>query len=773
VKLPVIASIILAAAVLVGCGRDPESQKTRFVELGNKYFEQEDYHEASIFYRKALQYDRRYAEAYYRLGLTDLETEDYGSAFAALRRAYELDPSNLDAFSKLGELYLTLLSGPIPANREAMLNELIGLSERGEQDHPGTFEVLYVKGGILTLQQDYDAAIDVLDDALLLRPDHARATLGVAMAHYAMGRTGQGEAMALELLEKEMSDEDKRRVLGFLYRTYVITRRAGDALKILLKRRESFPEDPQSWLLLAALHYSTGYPERADEAINEMLREIEDDPSVYLHASDFYTSINRPEQAIQFLREGAGRDPDQELMCKVRIAGIYATMNDSEKAYAELEEVLSEDPENAEALGVRGLVRLYSRDPGLQEGALSDLQSAVSKMPENYRLRSLYGRALAHSGDSLGAETQFEEALRLNPGYPPAYRSQLQLVLNRGEYPRAKAMANQLLEFHPADDALRLGLGMAHRGLREGAEARAIFTDLKNRGLYERESTYQMALLELAEKNHAAAESRFRELGELDPPDPRGTYGLIQVLVSQRRFKEALAHTDSVLSGQPGRTDLKLRAAQISLAGRDAEQAAEYLAEVVEDDPGNVTAHLILSRVMMANGDRESAKVHLLRATQGTPPLAEAFYAYGSMLAAEGRFRESREQFERCLELQPDHANALNNLAFVMAETDADLDQAVTYAQRAIARDPKNHEYGDTLAYIYIKRNLYQDAVNVLTPIVRDSPDRADYRYHLALALYRNGDEGRARAEFNRIDLDRLQPADAQRVRELLSEIGG
>ena len=57
--------------VLVGCNRDPEAAKQKLVETGNRYFENGKFKEASIIYRRAIQKDRRYGEAYYRLGLAE------------------------------------------------------------------------------------------------------------------------------------------------------------------------------------------------------------------------------------------------------------------------------------------------------------------------------------------------------------------------------------------------------------------------------------------------------------------------------------------------------------------------------------------------------------------------------------------------------------------------------------------------------------------------------------------------------------------------------
>src|SRR5690348_13697212 len=78
--------------LLSGCSRDPNVAKVRYVESGNKYFAKGKYKEARIMYLDALQKDRRYGPAYYRLGLTALKLGPVAEAVDALRRAVELVP---------------------------------------------------------------------------------------------------------------------------------------------------------------------------------------------------------------------------------------------------------------------------------------------------------------------------------------------------------------------------------------------------------------------------------------------------------------------------------------------------------------------------------------------------------------------------------------------------------------------------------------------------------------------------------------------------------
>src|SRR5579862_40716 len=100
----------LAAITLVSCNRDPNYLKQKYLQNGNKYFDAGRFNEASIMYRKALEKDRKYGQAWYHLGLTQLKQGSVASAVESLRRADEGLPKGTadsdDTILKLSEIYV-------------------------------------------------------------------------------------------------------------------------------------------------------------------------------------------------------------------------------------------------------------------------------------------------------------------------------------------------------------------------------------------------------------------------------------------------------------------------------------------------------------------------------------------------------------------------------------------------------------------------------------------------------------------------------------------
>ena len=141
------------------------------------------------------------------------------------------------------------------------------------------------------------------------------------------------------------------------------------------------------------------------------------------------------------------------------------------------------------------------------------------------------------------------------------------------------------------------------------------------------------------------------------------------------------------------------------------------------------------------------------------------------MADSAGQRDKARPLYEQILKIQPDHPIALNNLAYMLAESGADLDQAMTMAQRAKQKLPQDSNVADTLGWIYIKKNLSDPAITIFRELVRVEPDRSTYHFHLAMALAQKGDKASAKKELEAAL--RKQPAkdEEQKIRELLLKV--
>jgi tetratricopeptide (TPR) repeat protein len=136
-----------------------------------------------------------------------------------------------------------------------------------------------------------------------------------------------------------------------------------------------------------------------------------------------------------------------------------------------------------------------------------------------------------------------------------------------------------------------------------------------------------------------------------------------------------------------------------------------------------------------------------------------------------GRREQAKPIYEQILKIEPDHPVALNNLAFIKAEEGVDLDEALTMAQRARQKLPNSAFIKDTLGWIYIKKNLSDDAVRLFKDLVQEDPSSAQFHYHYGMALLQKGDKPTAKKELEAAIKSNPSKDDAGKIRQLLASM--
>jgi uncharacterized protein HemY len=97
------------------------------------------------------------------------------------------------------------------------------------------------------------------------------------------------------------------------------------------------------------------------------------------------------------------------------------------------------------------------------------------------------------------------------------------------------------------------------------------------------------------------------------------------------------------------------------------------------------------------------------------------------------------EWMKTVLEKDPDHALALNYIAYTYAEQNRELDEALKMAMRALKKDPENPFIQDTVGWIYFQKGQFKKAVVWLEKAFNGAQNEAIIMDHLGDAYYKLG----------------------------------
>jgi Flp pilus assembly protein TadD len=371
------------------------------------------------------------------------------------------------------------------------------------------------------------------------------------------------------------------------------------------------------------------------------------------------------------------------------------------------------------------------------------------------------------------AREQFEIALRIDPHHAPAKLAWAELALSRGEAGRAFEVADEVSREDPANPAARLLRADALVKMAEPKKAReelAAFLVMYPASPLTNDARDQLAGLDLREGHFEQAEEGFGALVRAN--DSRGTTGLIECKIAQRLWPDAIQLASEQLRRSPEREDYRLALAEAYVAASNFPAAAEQFQALIAKAPKSARLYVQLGEAKARGGDTTGALAAFQTARQLAPTDPAPALDLALLYDQAGRAKDARAGYQTVLQLQPENTEALNNLAYLDAEEGVDLDQALAHAQRAQQRTPGDPNVQDTLALVYVRKNLTSEGVRMLRALVNRDPGNPAFHLHLALALYQKGDRPLARRELEAAARNNPSFQQQVRIRELLAKIG-
>ncbi|HTM49099.1 MAG TPA: tetratricopeptide repeat protein [Bryobacteraceae bacterium] len=776
--------LIVLTALAVSCSRNPDVTKRKYLLTGDKYFALGKYRQASIMYRSAIRLDARFGEAYYRLASAELKQGRINEAVKPLRAAVELLPHGADgasAKSSLANIYLSFLEGSVkdPALRsesEALVADLLRSEASAYDGHR-------LKARL--------AMLDARDASRRGLPDEVKQRLLESIREFRqadaikpfqldiiapLGRSLMSDRQFAEAekVYRAQIGHDKTSVpmYGELYNLYVRQRRLDDAESVL---KEGLANNPKELLFLTnlATHYhNLGRKDEAVATVEKLKSAGKGTKELQRTVGALYVKLGNLDEAIRQYELGIRTEPNGKSYYQKRIAEVLISARRNEEAGRIIESILKDDPKDGEARLIYASNFLEQRDVNR---AITELRSALQANLSNPLARYLLGSALMDQGQNELALPELQKAMQLDTGYLPARLkfAQLQVLLDQNEG-AIKTTQNIFEDFNPDILPAKLIRAVALRNLGRFEEARAEIHAVLKRAPGSSDAMLQLAEIHLSEKSYQEAEKAFRMSYQHNPADLRGLLRIVDMYIARGDSGKALRMLDVESKKYPGRLDLRRALADMSVRTHSYDSAITgYKAILTQIDPKSKMAGEVLAglgEAYRSSGQYDLALQSLERARQQLPEDAAVLSNLALTMLHLGRNADAKELYEKTFNLQSENPVALNNLAYLIAERNGDLDTALTFAQRARQKWPAVQEISDTVAWIYLKKNLTENAIEILADLVSRRPTQPTFRYHLGAAWLQKGEKTKARKELEHALINRPSQEEAAKIKALLAK---
>ena len=601
-------------------------------------------------------------------------------------------------------LAVWIQSAPPPSNQSAaygLFLEALSLREQGRNDE--ALKVLQrtlkadpkaadAQAEIARIHLDeghFELAVAAVAQAINISPDRADLRSLAGQVHQFYGQSGGGEA-ELRLAAKEYEaaaalDPADPAPLRDLTRLYSVLRDAKAALDAWKRLSLADPRNIDAFMQVANLSINAGDTKGAIEALETAAAADPQNARVLQVLGDIQQEAGKTDEALKHY-EAAAKLDSKDLITRLKIGEILIDSHRGTDALQMADEMLKEDPKNRFGLDLkaRALKELRRVDE-----AMEIAENLSASDPKDLKAAFLVVTLLEQKGSLEQADAKLDALLRRNTSNEDAESIARN---NRVFWAHAGMVRQRLGRYQAAADAF-------------GEAAKAGKDKDVSLVTYRIDSLISAKAFDkaLAEARAARQEPAFKDEADL-------RFLEAYALRGTGDEKGASALVDSMLAASKDEVNDTLAGGDFYQRGKNLPRAQELFTRVTLKDPKNV----------------------------------RAFFSLGSVLERQKKFDEAEKAFRSALTLAPDSAITLNYLGYMNADRNVRVDEALSLIQKALAADPENGSYLDSLAWALHRLGRQGEAEAAIRKAIVTQEKNAVVIAHLGLILAAKGDDAEA-----------------------------
>lgn len=662
---------------------------------------------------------------------------------------------------------------------------------------------LYVEARALEDQRQFTRAVLTLEKALESDPDSVPILRRLSRLCGATGRLERSIEYGRRVIAADPGDAETIARIVDYYKRREPTK-AEPFLKEVLANPKLEKGSSEALLLefqLAELYESTGRLDRAAELLAKVVDAIDakagnaltladrrrilgdEEAAAYLRFGDLFRKAGRRDLALKCFRRAEVYD-DANPLIPLLEALVLLDENRPPEALAAVEKALKRGPRGREAYDV--LAQVLKR-LGRPNEILARLEAAAKADPKNVALQYALADRYREAGQADRADALLKSLIEVQPdlqGFAALYAS---LLKDRKSEELIRLLA-KVTERLRRDDVIAPQL--------DALIADPAYTDavldaglaMLNADPPRLDRAGWVVLLKVA--NRAKKDDKYIALlrwGMKDNPSPLVGRELIGALSKAKRFEEAEAEFQSMLARYPDeRTpQTMLTLAQLRIDARREATAIPLLNDILKEapndpavllslatalgrvgkfdegvarikdalkaDPTNSDLIRVLMAVYMQAGKNQEMVDFLKSVVERFPNNDELVRLARSNLSIAytnlGDYAKGEAELEILFAKNPDDPGVNNDLGYLYAEQGKNLEKAEGMIRKAVADEPENAAYLDSLGWVLFKRGKAKEAIEPLRKAIEHLEGREDATIpeHLGDAYFEIKDRAKAK----------------------------
>jgi tetratricopeptide (TPR) repeat protein len=605
-----------------------------------------------------------------------------------------------------------------------------------------------------------NAAVDVLQKAIGNFPDDPRFYNRLASVLLERGDFDEGEKL-LQALGARPQFQNSAQAALMLAQYY---EKAHQYDKAEQAYYDAFGKSQQNPIVQMALADLLAVEKKYDQALGLLSLTNENDPRIQRKRLAVLIAAKRTDDIRSTIQALLAQNPPDTAELQTAWARIEMDAGNSDVARQHVDAALAAKPKSADALALRGLLRMHQTPPDA-DGAIADMTAARALAPNDVDILTSLADAYMYRFDAENAGHMLEAALRLHPERVSLRLRLIELYQN--------------VEPVRHDDALTL----AEEGLNQpGGD--------QSPGLLNAQAIIFQSMGKTDQALQVAQDAM-----QKFPGDIRVFRTYMDLLLDSGHYQTVVGETNQLLQkvttlwwiwGDRGRAEAGLgdktsgmadlqKALQIADANKD-EDSAVAIVRTIARSIGNPQAidivrtraeselrwQVVLITLYNESGNYGAAIDILdpLIAHAGDLPPSEQvnIYQIGGMVYSGASPKsypdKAYDTYKKLLAINPNNVQALNNIACLCAEqfTPPRIQEGMGYIQTAMDLLERRHNTDpmveDSFGWLLILNGQTQEGMNVLQKAIDREPFPDAY-YHMAEGYLRMNDPESAQRQIN------------------------
>ncbi|MBC8386208.1 MAG: PEP-CTERM system TPR-repeat protein PrsT, partial [Gammaproteobacteria bacterium] len=700
------------------------------------------------------------ADAWSQMGEIEQQTNNLEAAEQAYTKAIELR-----GIVHLDTLKRALIR--IAQINYAQAQSDINILKKAGADWP---MVGYAEGLIAFYQENYNSAQSLFENVLSKYPDYSPARLLTGLTHFYKGNyqsavtnleiylttfpeasqanfifsasllklNKPAEAISV-LLKLKRAEPDNFKVLSLLGNAYLMNKQNDKSVEVLTKAVELNPEQAQARLQLGSvlLRDETGQ----ESAQRQLIKAIELDPKLYQADYVLFMSYIRSKNFLKArgVAEALSKKQPENSLGTNLIALSYLANGNKQLAIEELKRTLQTFPSDPSASNNLG--RIYLQDGKLTE-AREVYLSVLKKNPAD--LQSLNQLALIETreGNREKAMEWLVQAAEKNPdSFPAKLQLANQYILNQDFVTATQLLQNAKAEEKQSPNYVLL-MAKAKMGMNENQHATRLLKSLVAQNPASSSAHFLLAQSYANQNDKKNMRESLLNTVKASPEHFPANLALARLDLFDNNVDSFVKRTKELVLAFPDSPDVKFLNAKVLSSEKKYDNAIKNLSELMSNIPSSGIA-VDLSRNQWNSGDRSSAISTLELWLQENKEDKNALMLLSQFYLAESRVSEAKNTYQSLDELLPNNATVLNNLAWLMMDTD--VKQGIIYAKKAIGIESNDPYISDTLAMLLLKNGDVAEALVHSKAAAVKLPNNAEVQMNYAKVLAANNQKDSAR----------------------------